>query len=212
MDTIATISSALTTGTVGARQEAADPALQAAHEELQALLAREYPGLRLDQLQNGQRERLRGELRRRQAEDLLQATMRLLHALSDQSPETAAAIGVNLQDIRAQHVAISDVYVTHLQAEQPPAPGDPPYKGLSYFDVEDAAIFFGREALTAELVDYLRDHRFLAVVGASGSGKSIHSIHAFRVYLLYKLFRRKRFCVHSSCSKFDFVRNGTLPS
>lgn len=30
----------------------------------------------------------------------------------------------------------------------------------------------GREALTAELVAYLRTHRFLAVVGASGSGKS----------------------------------------
>lgn len=175
MDTIATISSALTTGTAAARRADADPALQAAHADLRALLTREYPGLPLDQLQNGQRQRLRDELRRRQADqdvELLQATMRLLHALSDQSPETAAAIGVNLENIRAQHVAISDVYVTHVQAEQPPAPGDPPYKGLAYFDVEDAPLFFGREALTAELVDYLREHRFLAVVGASGSGKS----------------------------------------
>ena len=36
----------------------------------------------------------------------------------------------------------------------------------------DADRFFGREKLTAELVAYLKDHRFLAVVGASGSGKS----------------------------------------
>lgn len=36
----------------------------------------------------------------------------------------------------------------------------------------DAADFFGREALTAELVGYLRDRSLLAVVGASGSGKS----------------------------------------
>ena len=53
-----------------------------------------------------------------------------------------------------------------------PAPGASPYKGLHYFDVSDAADFFGREALTAELVAYLRDHSLLAVVGASGSGKS----------------------------------------
>lgn len=36
----------------------------------------------------------------------------------------------------------------------------------------DADRFFGRESLTAELVAYRKDHRFLAVVGASGSGKS----------------------------------------
>ena len=36
----------------------------------------------------------------------------------------------------------------------------------------DADRFFGREKLTTELVTYLKDHRFLALVGASGSGKS----------------------------------------
>jgi DNA-binding SARP family transcriptional activator len=49
---------------------------------------------------------------------------------------------------------------------------DPPFKGLQYFDVGDAELFFGREGLTAKLVDALRGGRFLAVVGASGSGKS----------------------------------------
>jgi Novel STAND NTPase 1/Sulfatase-modifying factor enzyme 1/Effector-associated domain 1 len=47
-----------------------------------------------------------------------------------------------------------------------------PYKGLDFFDVGDADLFFGRDRLTAELVAYLCDHQFLAVVGASGSGKS----------------------------------------
>ena len=47
-----------------------------------------------------------------------------------------------------------------------------PYKGLRFFDEADAPLFFGREQLTAELVDHLRQHRFLAVVGASGSVKS----------------------------------------
>jgi WD40 repeat protein/DNA-binding SARP family transcriptional activator len=56
-----------------------------------------------------------------------------------------------------------------------PAAGPPPYKGLQYFDQADADLFFGRELLTAKLVGYLgptRGDRFLAVVGASGSGKS----------------------------------------
>ena len=56
--------------------------------------------------------------------------------------------------------------------EAAPAPGDPPFKGLNYFDVGDADLFFGREELTAELVSNLSHNRFLAVVGASGSGKS----------------------------------------
>ena len=51
-------------------------------------------------------------------------------------------------------------------------PGASPYQGLAFFDVKDAGRFFGREALTQDLLAYLKDHRFLAVVGASGSGKS----------------------------------------
>lgn len=50
--------------------------------------------------------------------------------------------------------------------------GTPPYQGLAYFDEADAARFFGREALAAQLVTYLQERRFLVVVGASGSGKS----------------------------------------
>jgi transcriptional regulator with XRE-family HTH domain len=59
-----------------------------------------------------------------------------------------------------------------------PAAGIAPYKGLLYFDESDTELFFGREALTAQLVKHVMDlvreapTRFLAVVGASGSGKS----------------------------------------
>ncbi len=62
--------------------------------------------------------------------------------------------------------------------EDAPAPGVTPYKGLLFFDQADADLFFGREALTAHLVERVTDlamdasSRFLAVVGASGSGKS----------------------------------------
>jgi formylglycine-generating enzyme required for sulfatase activity/energy-coupling factor transporter ATP-binding protein EcfA2 len=47
-----------------------------------------------------------------------------------------------------------------------------PYKGLAYFREEDAAFFFGRDQAIATLQAKLRDLNFIAVVGASGSGKS----------------------------------------
>lgn len=53
-----------------------------------------------------------------------------------------------------------------------PAPGESPYKGMEYFDVDDAERFFGREQLTAELIEHLQHQRLLLVIGASGSGKS----------------------------------------
>jgi WD40 repeat protein/transcriptional regulator with XRE-family HTH domain len=62
--------------------------------------------------------------------------------------------------------------------EDAPAPGIAPYKGLLFFDEPDADLFFGRDAATALLTGHVMDlttdssSRFLAVVGASGSGKS----------------------------------------
>ena len=47
-----------------------------------------------------------------------------------------------------------------------------PYKGLATFEAEDAAYFFGRERVVAELIARLVGSPFVAVVGASGSGKS----------------------------------------
>jgi class 3 adenylate cyclase/WD40 repeat protein len=47
-----------------------------------------------------------------------------------------------------------------------------PYRGLLPFTPEDREFFFGREDVTAELIGRLRSGRVLAVVGASGSGKS----------------------------------------
>lgn len=66
---------------------------------------------------------------------------------------------------------IPPIRLEHVQ--EPPAPGEPPFKGLEYFDEQDANLFFGREALVEKLSANLRDSGFLAVViGASGSGKS----------------------------------------
>lgn len=57
-------------------------------------------------------------------------------------------------------------------SDDAPAPGEAPFKGLQYFDVADSSIFFGRNGLTKMLLERIRTQRFLAVVGASGSGKS----------------------------------------
>ncbi|WP_156722141.1 nSTAND1 domain-containing NTPase [Streptomyces apocyni] len=47
-----------------------------------------------------------------------------------------------------------------------------PYRGLARFGPDDRAVFFGRDALVAELAEAVAQHRVVAVVGASGSGKS----------------------------------------
>ncbi|MFK4068432.1 helix-turn-helix domain-containing protein [Streptomyces sp. NPDC029674] len=47
-----------------------------------------------------------------------------------------------------------------------------PYRGLARFEPTDSNLFFGREALVAELLGLVSAHRFAAVFGPSGSGKS----------------------------------------
>ncbi|MFI6294419.1 helix-turn-helix domain-containing protein [Nonomuraea sp. NPDC050790] len=65
-----------------------------------------------------------------------------------------------------------------LRVRRAPGPrpaGPEPYRGLAGFQVEDAEWFFGRRALTEELLDRLTNgsgHGLHLVVGASGSGKS----------------------------------------
>ena len=61
---------------------------------------------------------------------------------------------------------------TKFAGTEAPTAGEPPFKGLQYFDEVDRELFFGREVLTAKLVKRLRitisigDHRRI------GSGKS----------------------------------------
>ncbi|MGB7444530.1 MAG: caspase family protein, partial [Coleofasciculaceae cyanobacterium] len=68
--------------------------------------------------------------------------------------------------------------------------GKCPYKALEYFtqQQEDAIFFSGRTALTDELIDLVRTENFIAVLGASGSGKS----SVLRAGLLYQLKRGQK--------------------
>lgn len=60
------------------------------------------------------------------------------------------------------------------ESQSPELPDEPcPYAGLAAFREENSAFFFGRERLTEMLVQRIQNGtRLLAVVGASGSGKS----------------------------------------
>jgi hypothetical protein len=58
------------------------------------------------------------------------------------------------------------------EPEDGPAAAVCPYKGLARFEASDAAFFFGRERLVAELVTHLVGAGLVGVVGPSGSGKS----------------------------------------
>jgi WD40 repeat protein/DNA-binding SARP family transcriptional activator len=61
-----------------------------------------------------------------------------------------------------------------------PAPGEPPFKGLQFFDEPDSPLFFGREALTQRILSQVQKMSenaseamsLFTIIGASGSGKS----------------------------------------
>ena len=62
---------------------------------------------------------------------------------------------------------------TKFTGSEAPTAGEAPFKGLQYFEEVDSDLFFGRELLTAKLVNRLSSSQFLSVIiGASGSGKS----------------------------------------
>lgn len=86
------------------------------------------------------------------------------------SGQSAVAVGERAQATINQY---GDIIIRADNFEDlPPAPGEPPYKGLAYFATKDKDIFFGREKLSDELADKLQTTHFLAIMGASGSGKS----------------------------------------
>jgi class 3 adenylate cyclase/WD40 repeat protein/energy-coupling factor transporter ATP-binding protein EcfA2 len=93
--------------------------------------------------------------------------------------ETASRIVAERPALRAAEddlaASIVELHADRERAEPSAAIGESvicPFKGLASFDVDDAAVFFGRERLVAEMVARLTGAPLMGIVGPSGSGKS----------------------------------------
>src|SRR5262245_10612186 len=86
-------------------------------------------------------------------------------------------------DLRTQTLDLGTAILAKAARGEPPSPDLKerlnvvrasicPYRGLFHFREEDAPFFFGREAVIDQLMDKVCRQPFVAVVGASGSGKS----------------------------------------
>jgi WD40 repeat protein/DNA-binding SARP family transcriptional activator len=112
---------------------------------------------------------------------------------ANQVEETARQTASSLGQLRLVQARLADDVVdlrerrehteqmARLATNQPPPREEPenrpaavvcPYKGLARFEPSDAAFFFGRERLVAELVTHLVGAGLVGVVGPSGGGKS----------------------------------------
>jgi len=87
--------------------------------------------------------------------------------------------------IKEKRIQLTKVDLTSLEVVEPGSSIQKsliiecPYRGLSFFDVEHASDFYGREDLTEKLLNKIKGedsnkikNRFLAIIGSSGSGKS----------------------------------------
>ncbi len=76
------------------------------------------------------------------------------------------------------YIERQDIVIVLSSSEQDQALESPkiistsPYPGLRAFTEDESALFFGRTPEINALLDILSNNRFLAVIGASGSGKS----------------------------------------
>ncbi len=90
------------------------------------------------------------------------------------STRTWVDLRKGVEDARSFQSLINAIKGLPLGPERPIEPRDDvsPYRGLQAFDEEHAELFFGREGDIQRLIEKLKTTRFLAVLGASGSGKS----------------------------------------
>jgi WD40 repeat protein/class 3 adenylate cyclase/tRNA A-37 threonylcarbamoyl transferase component Bud32 len=100
---------------------------------------------------------------------LSQATARLVE---DQLPEGFGQVDLGSHTLRG-FINPENVYALSAPSlHAPPSPAVSPYRGLLAFEPEDHDLFFGREEILTDLLGRLASNPFVAVVGASGSGKS----------------------------------------
>ena len=90
------------------------------------------------------------------------------------SPALKAQREDGVDRMKLMCMEVTDISFRALCLGQNPPSYDsrPPFLGLFAFRPEDREFFFGRDALVQKLVARIKAHPFLAVLGASGSGKS----------------------------------------
>ncbi|PID58867.1 hypothetical protein CSB45_02385 [candidate division KSB3 bacterium] len=102
------------------------------------------------------------DLCRQQAVTILPITQAISHLSQD---------GFKGKIVATVHmVELSELAEALFASPAPPA--ESPYQGLFAFREQDADYFFGRERHTKQLLEKLRHNPLVAVIGASGSGKS----------------------------------------
>ncbi len=90
------------------------------------------------------------------------------------STRTWVDLRSGIEEPRGFQALVNAIKGVPLGPPTPVAPRDDvcPYRGLQAFDEEHAEFYFGREKDIQRVVEKLKATRFLAVLGASGSGKS----------------------------------------
>jgi hypothetical protein len=120
MESLTGIVMALATDAAAALKPTAEQAIKDGYAALKELITRKYTQVHIDQLEaNPNSKNRRGvveeELAARKADqdaEVLQHAQALLEVIQRQAPETAAAIGVDLQDIEGASLAIRRVMAT----------------------------------------------------------------------------------------------------
>ena len=85
--------------------------------------------------------------------------------------DLGCAVLVRLKEDQTPVLKVTSIHPSDIQFVAGDIPPNP-YQGLSAFGEKDAAFFFGREKFTDVLFQITHQQQLVAVIGASGSGKS----------------------------------------
>ena len=140
MEPISAIVTALALGAAGALKDVAGQGIKDAYAGLKALIQRKYAQVPLAQLEakpdsKARRDVVEEELTAAGAvhdEELLQQVKAMLDAVQQQAPETAAAIGIDLEEVKGAALRIADVIAsgTGVRVRKGEFSGDIDIKGV----------------------------------------------------------------------------------